>query len=303
MSEPESAERAGRPGATRVLSGMAEFMDDIDAFILDQWGVLHDGYSPCDGAVDCLQRIRAAGKGVVILSNSGKRADENIRLIERMGFARDLFDAVISAGDDARDAILHSPDPFYRNLGPRCLAMTRDADLHLADGLGRQLVADVEEADFLLVLSIDAPRQSVAGWEPVLARAAARELPMVCGNPDFVRVAPSGQLFEAPGLLARRYAELGGAVRLHGKPCARIYEACLRLLPYPRERIAVVGDSLHHDVAGAAGVGLRSVFIAGGVHREELGIAVGESPDPARCALLYAQARAVPDVLMPMFRW
>jgi HAD superfamily hydrolase (TIGR01459 family) len=300
---PASADPAARAGTPRLHSGMSRLMEDIDGFIIDQWGVLHDGYVPYDGAVDCLQRIRAAGKGVVILSNSGKRAGENIQLLERLGFARHLFDAVISAGDDARDAILHPPDPFYRNLGVRCLVMTRAEDLHLADGLGRQLVADVEEADFLLVLSIDALRQSVAGWEPVLVRAAARGLPMVCGNPDFVRTAPGGQLFEAPGLLARRYAELGGTVRLHGKPSARIYAACLRALPYPRERIAAVGDSLHHDVLGATGVGLRSVFIAGGVHRNELGIAVGDSPDPERCAQLYAQAGVVPDVLVPMFRW
>ncbi len=282
---------------------MAQVAQEHDGFILDQWGVLHDGATPYPGAVDCLRRIRAAGKGVVILSNSGKRGDENTRRMESMGFERAWFDAVISAGDDARDAILRSPEPFYRNLGRRCLAMTRAEETHLADGLGLELVADVEQADFLFALTIDAPRQSVAGWEPVLARAAQRGLPMVCGNPDFVRTAPDGQLFEAPGLLARRYAELGGAVRLHGKPCAGIYESCLRTLALPRARIAAVGDSLHHDVAGAAGAGLHSVFVAGGVHRDELGIALGETPDPARCEKLYAQAGAVPDYLVPLFRW
>lgn len=278
-------------------------MASHDAFIIDQWGVLHDGHAPYPGAIDCLERMREAGKAIVILSNSGKQGEENCRLIARMGFARDLFDAVVCAGDDARDAILHDPDPFYRTLGPRCLPMARAEDRHLADGLDRQLVADVEQADFLFVLSMDAPRQSVASWEPTLQRAAARDLPMVCGNPDLARVSPSGELFEAPGLLARRYAELGGSVRLHGKPNPRIYHTCLRILPYPRQRIAGVGDSLLHDVVGASGVGLSSVFVASGVHRDALGVDFGQSPDRATCERLYAQACAWPDYLVPTFRW
>ncbi len=303
MSAPVSAEQNTERVATRPLVGMAALMESHDAFIVDQWGVLHDGLTPYAGAIDCLRRIRAAGKAVTILSNSGKRGEDNARLIVQMGFSRDLFDAVICAGDDARDAILHDPDPFYRTLGPRCLPMARLEDWRLADGLNRQLVTDVEQADFLFVLSMDAPHQSVALWEPVLVRAAARQLPMVCGNPDLARVTPSGTLLEAPGLLARRYAELGGAVRTHGKPYPRIYETCLRALPFARERITAIGDSLLHDVLGAAGVGVSSVFIASGVHREELHIAFGQMPDPARCEHLYDQTGARPDYVVPAFRW
>ncbi len=282
---------------------MAGLMASHDAFIIDQWGVLHDGHSPYDGAIDCLRRVRAAGKAVAILSNTGKRGEDNARLMVDMGFTRDLFDAVVCAGDDARDAIMHDPDPFYRTLGPRCLPLARTEDRHLADGLGRQLVTDVEQADFLFVLSMDAPRQSVALWEPVLARAAARCLPMVCGNPDIARVSPSGQMFEAPGLLARRYAELGGAVRMHGKPNRRIYDSCLRALPFPRTRIAGIGDSLQHDVVGAVGAGLTSVFVACGVHRDALGIGFGQMPEPDRCERLYEQTGARPDYLISAFRW
>jgi ribonucleotide monophosphatase NagD (HAD superfamily) len=181
--------------------------------------------------------------------------------------------------------------------------LARERDAHLIDGLGLEVVTDVAQAEFLFALSIDAPHQSVRGWEPVLIRAAARGLPMVCGNPDLAQVTPAGTLLEATGLLAVRYAELGGTVRAHGKPSPRIYETCLRRLTCPRERIVAVGDSLPHDVLGARGVGLASILVACGVHRETLGIAFGESPDPARCAVLFAQAGAVPDHVLPSFRW
>jgi HAD superfamily hydrolase (TIGR01459 family) len=288
---------------TGHLQGVADVIDRYDALLLDQWGVVHDGAKPYPGVVDCLERLRAAGKTVVILSNSGRSGEENARLIVRMGIGRGLFGEVVSAGDDARDAILNSADPFYRALGRRCLVLAREHDGHLVDGLGLEVVTDAERAEFLFALSIDAPRQSVRGWEPVLIRAAARGLPMVCGNPDLAQVTPAGTLLEATGLLAIRYAELGGTVRSHGKPSPRIYETCLRRLPCPRERIVAIGDSLPHDVLGASGAGLASILIAGGVHREALGVAFGESPDPARCAALFRQTGAVPDHVLPSFRW
>jgi HAD superfamily hydrolase (TIGR01459 family) len=143
----------------------------------------------------------------------------------------------------------------------------------------------------------------VQGWEPLLRRAVARGLPMVCGNPDLARVSRDGTLFEAPGLVARRYQELGGEVHLHGKPDPRIYRTCLRHLPPGAARVVAVGDSLHHDILGANRAGLRSLLIAGGVHRDELGCGSGELPDPARARALFERAGAVPDLVAPAFAW
>lgn len=292
---------------TRCLQGLRELAPECDALLLDQWGVLHDGHQAYPGAVDCLRRLRAAGKSIIILSNSGKSGADNARLIEAMGFERSLFDEVISAGDDARDAILSRDDPFHAALGPRCLLLSREADRRVADGLGLTVITDLEtgpeQADFVLLMSMDAPAQSVAGWEPVLRRAAARGLPMVCGNPDIARVSRDGSLLEAPGLVARRYEALGGRVRLHGKPDARIYRTCRRHLPDSARRIVAVGDSLHHDILGANGAGLPSVLVAGGVHREALGCAFGELPDPARAAALFEEAGALPEMMVAAFVW
>jgi ribonucleotide monophosphatase NagD (HAD superfamily) len=89
-------------------------IDRYDALVLDQWGVLHDDGQPYPGAIDCVTRLWVAGKTVVNLSNSGRSGEENARFIAGMGFDRGHFSAVISAGDDARDAALTSDDPFYR---------------------------------------------------------------------------------------------------------------------------------------------------------------------------------------------
>ncbi|MEM7100969.1 MAG: HAD family hydrolase [Pseudomonadota bacterium] len=45
------------------------------------------------------------------------------------------------------------------------------------------------------------------------------------------------------------------------KPDAGIYHYCLDKAGLPKEEVLFVGDSLHHDVAGAAAVGMRSARI------------------------------------------
>jgi len=104
---------------------------------------------------------------------------------------------------------------------------------------------------------------------PVLAEALSRGLPMVCANPDLV-VVHNGKPALCAGALAEEYQRLGGRVRWHGKPYPSVYESCLGLLGIgEKRRILAIGDSLRTDIAGAAGAGIDSLFIAGGIHADE----------------------------------
>ena len=284
------------------LAGVAALCEPFDGFILDQWGVLHDGTRPYPGAVECLERLRAAGKRVVILSNSGRDEAGNVRLMAQVGFERSLYGRFISAGDHARDAIRDRATPFHASLGRRFYAFTRDDNATLLDGLGLERVGSVADADFLMVIGIDSPLRSVADYEVELAAGAARALPMVCANPDITRVSPEG-LVDAPGALARRYEALGGQVYYHGKPHPPIYAACLEALGCPAGRVVAVGDSLEHDIAGALRVGLRSAFVAGGIHLEAMGAPWGSLPAPPAWARFLDDAEARPDYLLAAFAW
>ncbi len=289
--------------AVTHLSGLAEIAPRYDGFLLDQWGVLHDGATPYPGAIDCLERLRSANKAIIILSNSGRGARENEELIARMGFARELYDHVVSAGDDARDALLTEQDPFYRGLGRRCYLFARDGEDHLIDGLGLSRVERIEDADFLFTLSMNPPQQSLAGCRSVLDAAIARDLPMICGNPDLYRVHADGTLHEAPGLVARAYTEMGGRVRYHGKPEPRIYRSSLRRLGLASRQVLAVGDSLEHDVAGATGAGIDVAFIAGGIHRKDLGWPTPDTVERASCARLFGISGWAPGYVLPYFAW
>jgi ribonucleotide monophosphatase NagD (HAD superfamily) len=137
----------------------------------------------------------------------------------------------------------------------------------------------------------------LAEIQALLARAAARGAdapPMVVANPDLVTVDGPGRLAVMPGTLARAYAAAGGGpVVLMGKPAGRIYRAARALAAAAEEedeggrrgrrrrpeeeRWLMIGDSLEHDVAGAAaasrelGVAVDALFVAAGIHADELG--------------------------------
>ena len=275
---------------------MASLAGLFDGYILDQWGVLHDGTRPYPGAPQCLQRLRAAGKRIVVLSNSSKRAGESLAALADMGFDTACIDRFVSAGEEARSALQTNP------LGARCYAFTRAGDRKLLESIGLTFVARVEDADFLAVVGSDAPHRLAVDYEQELRAGIERRLPMVCANPDTARFTPVG-LTEAQGVLALRYEAMGGTVFYHGKPHAPIYRVCLAALACARERVIAIGDSVDHDVLGASRVGIASALIPGGVHADALGIAWGELPSEAKWQRFVAKAVARPDYLLAAFHW
>lgn len=284
------------------VRGMSPLAARYDGFILDQWGVLHDGTRPYAGAAECLQRLHAAGKRIVVLSNSGKREAENLRVMASMGFDVALLERCVCAGEEARRAIEARADRFHSALGTRCFAFTRGGDRAVLEGIGLEFVDRVEDADFLAVLGIDSPRRSLADYERELTAGVARGLPMVCANPDIARLTPQG-LVDAQGVLAVRYEALGGEVFYHGKPYAAIYRSCLSALGYRAEQVLMVGDSVDHDVLGAWRAGIASALIPGAVHGPELGVAWGELPEESAWRAFAEKTAARPDYLLAAFNW
>lgn len=285
----------------KSIRGLGEIAEGYDLFLIDQWGVIHNGQTPYDGAIDTLERLRALGRPVVILSNSARRAHVGIETLERIGIPRELYGHLVTSGEETWQFLRHRKDAFHAALGRRCLLFSWGDDRGLTGGgVDLDLVEDVAEADFILMAGTN--REPLDHYEPVLQAALARGVPMICANPDLVSVTPDGDLVICPGQIARRYEEIGGIVRWHGKPHSGVYETSLALYPDAR-RIVGIGDSLHHDIAGAAAAGIDSLFICAGVHAPALDIAWGESPAPGRLEALAGEIGHVPDYAIPTFRW
>jgi ribonucleotide monophosphatase NagD (HAD superfamily) len=66
---------------------------------------------------------------------------------------------------------------------------------------------------------------------------------------------------------------------LMGKPGALIYEAAAEILRLPPGDVLAIGDSIEHDIKGASLGGMDTLFIAGGIFADQLGIVSATSPD------------------------
>src|SRR5713226_4383002 len=266
----------------RRISGVEELAPHYDGFILDLWGVVHDGVAPLPGVIECLGALIEAGKRIVLLSNAPRRSDDVIRRVAKIGVPAGLYHGVMSSGEEAWQHLARRDDPFYAALGRRCLHICSERDLEIRDGLGLDYVETPGQADFILNTGPAEWEDTIADYAPVLSAARERDLPMVCANPDLV-VIHNGRPALCAGALAEEYERTGGRVRWHGKPHASVYDSCLALLGVAeRRRILAIGDSLRTDIAGAAGAGIAALLIAGGVHAGEF-IADG-ALDPDRIA-------------------
>lgn len=252
---------------TTWAHGLATLAEHYDGFVLDQFGVLHDGQRPYPGVAEALRQLRARGKHVTVLSNSGKRAAHNAERLARFGVTPDLYDSVLSSGEVTWQMLQARDRAPWSELGNRVLLLNPADDAAMIDGLALQRVADVAQADFMLLASLPDAMQP-SDLTPLLEQALARRLTLVCANPDRQRLTPRG-IEPSSGGLAALYEDMGGAVVWVGKPYPLLYQACReRLQALGAQRICAVGDSLEHDIKGGAGAGFDTCFMAGGLHRE-----------------------------------
>lgn len=279
-----------------VLRHLSSVIPPYQALLLDLWGCVHDGTALYPGALECLERLKAHGKRVLFLSNAPRRASKAQAVLDMLGIGRDLYEAVVTSGEvgfaslkrmtkeNASSSVLRHPSSYFY-IGP-----PKDADvLH---GLPYSPTPRIEDAGFLLNVGFGSEAQSAEDYAAVLRAALARNLPMLCLNPDMEVVKITGERMECAGVIAQEYERMGGQVNYYGKPYGEVYDYALLLLGLPREAVLAVGDGLHTDILGARRAGIASVLIAGGILHHE--------PD-LEAAL--AREGIHPDYVLPNLRW
>jgi len=264
---------------TRIIERLEE-AGRYRALLCDVWGCYHDGLAPYPAAMEALTRFRAAGGIVVLLTNAPRPAASVQAFLDRIGGARESYDAILSSGEACQRALgsgRHGRAFHY--VGP-------ERDLHMLGDIGLAPVpAEAAEAILCTGLEDDAT-ETPEDYTRRIADWAARGLPMLCANPDIVVDRGAERLWCA-GAIAKAYEAAGGAVIWFGKPHSPIYEEAMRLLcelaggPVAAPEVLAIGDGIGTDVAGAIAAGLDVAFVSGGLAAGELG-SDPECPDPAR---------------------
>jgi HAD superfamily hydrolase (TIGR01459 family) len=264
---PDPPAAAAGP-APALIDSIRSIAAQFDLFLIDQFGVLHDGRAPFPGAADLLRWLRAQGKRVVLLTNSAKSAEANAVRLAALGVPSDLFEGMLTSGDLARRHIMAErlAPPF--RPGARVFVIGKEGDDYQLGTAGLQEAVTAEACDFVLFAGSSMPEISLEEYRRQLAPLAARKIPGLCCNPDLIMLTPDGPQ-PGCGALATLYRELGGTVVWIGKPEVGFFEeARLMFSQVPARRALVIGDSLDHDIAGGRRAGLGTALVRTGVHQQ-----------------------------------
>lgn len=285
------------------LSGFEPLADRYGGFILDLWGVIHDGLNAFPHAIETLKRLKRAGKRTLLLSNVPRPNAAVRTMMQRMGIDDSLYTGILTSGEAVRRALQAPPDLWWAELGSQVFHLGPARDRPILDGLPLVLADTPDAADFVLNTGPDDHRNptDMAEFEMVLQDCARRRLKMICGNLD-LEVIRGGVRVLCAGALAVRYQALGGDVRSLGKPDPAIYQPVLQQLDLPPREVLAVGDSLHTDIAGAAGVDLAACWVLGGIHGAELSDGLGGF-DTIRAEAAATVAGLAPIATVPRLVW
>lgn len=253
---------------TKFCQGVSDISDSYSGFIIDQWGVLHDGVKAFDGVVECLRELQHRKKYVIILSNSGKRAYANEKRLAELGIQSNLYNEIVTSGEMTWQGLHDQNEGFFKNIGRKCLLISRGGDRSIVDDLDIEIAEDAKSADFLLISGADSPDMTLEDYEPLLRDAARYNLKALCANPDSLGVM-NGRNVMGPGTLAARYKDFGGVVEYIGKPHQPIFNHCIKILQkqdiYPGQTV-VIGDTMAHDILGGSLVNMDTCLVKRGLH-------------------------------------
>lgn len=279
-----------------IVSSIAPLAKGRKGWLVDIWGVIHNGVQPFQSAVKACRTFREEHGGRVILLSNAPRPNEAVAAqLARLGVAPQAYDGILTSGDICRQLMaVFEGQPVY-HIGP-------DRDAGLFEGLSIERVSPGEAQGVICSGLFDDENETARDYLKPLTALAARNIPMVCANPDLT-VERGGRIIPCAGAVAALYEELSGHVAYAGKPYLPIYEAAFALLdkltghPLDPDQILAIGDGVNTDITGAASAGIDSVYIASNVNLEGAGF------DAKSLGKLFPSAAVRPRAAMAELAW
>src|SRR5581483_676977 len=205
-----------------VIASIKDLGSRYSAWLVDIWGVMHNGHRAFAPAVAAAEAFRKQGGILVFLSNSPRPSPGVQEQLSRLGVPASSYDATVTSGDLTRHELRKHKHPRVFHLGPA-------RDLPIFAGLDLTLVKP-EEAELVVCSGLfDDETETPQDYAGLLDKLAARHLPMICANPDHL-VERGDKLVYCAGALASVYETLGGDVTYAGKPYVPIYELALETI-------------------------------------------------------------------------
>ena len=240
----------------KELNHLSDIYKNYDTFVIDLWGVIHNGIALNPKAIAAIEQLKNNSKKIVFLSNAPRPSSKVVNFLLKMNMERKYLSNVVTSGEAAMHAINKNQfGKTFFHLGP-----PRDTSVFEKVKNNK---TDLENCDFILCTGLfDEYENDLEYYKNYLKKFVSKKL--VCTNPDLtVHRGKEEEL--CAGSVAKVFEELGGEVFYFGKPHEEVYKMCFN----SNEKVLAIGDNLRTDIKGANNLNLDCIFITNGVHRNE----------------------------------
>ena len=248
---------------TKFCQGVSDISDSYMGFILDLWGVLHNGKKAFDDVPYTLKELSSRGKKVILLSNASIDAKDMKAHLKKMGITPTMYTKIVTSGQYVRDYLTEEET----RLGDKYYLTSKSDNYPAFSGLDLERVDDIKDADFLVIDGLP-QGEYMDDVTPILRKAVQRHLKAICLNPDSLSLLGAAYL-GGPTVVASKYQDFGGIVEYIGKPYKAIYKHCVEILQkdniFPGDTV-MVGDTMAHDILGASLAGMDTCLVRTGIH-------------------------------------
>ena len=267
----------------KELNHLSDIYKNYDTFVIDLWGVIHNGMSLNLKAIEAIKQLKNKSKKIVFLSNAPRPSSKVVNFLLKMNMDKKYLSNVMTSGEAAMYAINRNQfgKTFY-HLGP-------PRDTSVFDKV-KGNKTDLKSCDFILCTGLfDEHENDLEYYKYLLKKYISKKL--VCTNPDLT--VHRGNLEElCAGSVAKVFEELGGEVVYFGKPYKEVYKMCFN----SNEKVLAVGDNLRTDIKGANNLNIDCIFISDGVHRDEF-------KDTSELESLLEKYKVKANFYQKEFRW
>ena len=250
----------------RELNHLSEIFDSYDTFVIDLWGVIHNGIKLNEKAIKTVAQLKMRSKKIVFLSNAPRPSAKVKDFLIKMQMDKQYLSNVITSGEAAMHAINQNKfGKKFFHLGP-------PRDISIFEKVKKNITT-IDNCDFILCTGLfdeddpnfDKPQlheNDLNYYKNFLIKHISKKL--VCTNPDLTVHRGNKEEYCA-GYIAKIFEELGGKAIYYGKPHKEIYSMCFN----SNEKVLAIGDNLRTDIKGANNMNKDCLFISNGVHRNE----------------------------------
>ena len=243
----------------KKLDHLKNIFNNYDHFIIDLWGVVHNGVKLNEGAMKTIEELYNNKKNYIFLSNA-PRPVKDVRkfLIEKMQINKKFLNNILTSGEAAINSIKNFDyGKFFFHLGP-------ERDSKIFEGLENHKT-ELQKCDYILCTGLyDDEMDKLNFYEKLLENSTDKK--MICTNPDLI-VDRGGVREFCAGSVAMVFEKMGGEVVYFGKPYPEVYNLSI---DNKNKKILSIGDNLNTDIKGANLLNYDSLLISNGIHKNEI---------------------------------